>query len=223
MELKVFKRNASCLAALAFAQGATSAGASDLNPLGFYFGGAVGQSDVRANEDAGFGAPQGTPVVPLGFDERHAGWKLAVGMRPISPLGVELAYVDFGHPAALGNFDGNSTGLRTPINAHPKALELSGLAYLPLPLPLVDVYAKAGIARLQNEVNAEVVCFFNLGGCPPTRAFGPFALNETSARFAYGAGMQVRLLPFLLRVEYERISASGGDPDLISIGFAWAF
>ena len=132
MELKVFKRNASCLAALAFAQGATSAGASDLNPLGFYFGGAVGQSDVRANEDAGFGAPQGTPGVPLGFDERHAGWKLAVGMRPISPLGVELAYVDFGHPAALGNFDGNSTGLRTPINAHPKALELSGLAYLPL-------------------------------------------------------------------------------------------
>jgi hypothetical protein len=143
MGFKMFKKNASCLAALAFALGAASAGASDLNPLGFYFGGAVGQSNVRANEVAGFGAPQGASGVPLGFDEHHTGWKLDVGMRPILPLGVELAYVDFGHPAALGNFYGNSTGLRTQIDAHPKAFELSGLAYLPLPVPLVDVYAKA--------------------------------------------------------------------------------
>jgi hypothetical protein len=223
MEFKVFKTSASCLAALAFALRATSAGASDTNPLGFYFGGAVGQSNVRANEVAGFGASQGTPGVPLGFDERHTGWKLVVGMRPISPLGVELAYVDFGHPAALGNLYGNSTGLRTQIDAHAKAFELSGLAYLPLPLPLVDLYAKVGIARLQNEVNADVVCFANLSGCPPTRPFAPFALNETSARFAYGAGIQLKLLPFSLRLEYERISASGGDPDLTSIGLAWAF
>lgn len=223
MGFKMFKKNAFFLTALAFALGATSAVASDPNPLGFYLGGAVGQSNVRANEVAGFGASQETDGVPLGFDEHHIGWKLDVGLRPISPVGVEMAYVDFGHPAALGNLYGNATGLRTQIDAHPKAFELSALGYLPLPLPLVDVYAKAGIARLQNEVNARVACVANLGGCPPTRAFAPFVLNETSARFAYGAGMQTRLLPFLLRVEYERISASGGNPDLISIGLAWAF
>jgi Outer membrane protein beta-barrel domain len=216
-------KGASFLTALAFTLGATTAGATDFNPLGFYVGGAVGRSDVRANEVAGFGAPQGTSGSPLGFEERRTGWKLVVGMRPISVLGAELAYVDFGHPAALHNCCGNTTGLRTQIDAHPKAFALSGLAYLPLPLPLVDLYAKAGIARLKNEVNAEEVCFFNLGGCPPTPAFGRFALNETSARFAYGAGMQVRVSPFLLRLEYERISASGGDPDLMSIGLAWAF
>ena len=216
-------KGASLLTALAFTLGATTAGATDFNPLGFYVGGAVGRSDVRANEVAGFGAPQGTSGSPLGFEERRTGWKLVVGMRPISVLGAELSYVDFGHPAALGNFYGNPTGLRTQIDAHPKAFALSGLAYLPLPLPLVDLYAKAGIARLQNEVKAEVVCLANLGGCPPTRPFAPFALNETSARFAYGAGMQVRLLSFSLRLEYERISASGGDPDLLSIGLAWAF
>jgi hypothetical protein len=216
-------KRACFLAALTFALGATSAGASDFNPLGFYLGGAVGQSDVRANEVAGFGAPQGTSGFPLGFEERHTGWELVVGMRPISVLGAELAYVDFGHPAALGNFYGNTTGLRTQIDAHPKAFVLSGLAYLPLPLPLVDLYAKAGIARLQNEVNAQVICIGKLGGCPPTVPFGPFALNETGARFAYGAGMLVRVLPFSLRLEYERISASGGDPDLMSIGLTWAF
>ncbi len=66
--------------------------ASAADPLGFYLGGAIGQSHVRADEEA-FGSS-------LGFDEHHNAWKLLVGLRPISLLGAEFEYVDFGHPSA---------------------------------------------------------------------------------------------------------------------------
>lgn len=37
--------------------------------------------------------------------------------------------------------------------------------------------------------------------------------DQTDARFAYGAGIQAKLAAIAIRLEYERISVSGGDPD----------
>jgi hypothetical protein len=47
--------------------------------------------------------------------------------------------------------------------------------------------------------------------------------DQTDARFAYGAGVQAKLSSFGVRLEYERISVSGGDPDLLSLGVTWTF
>jgi hypothetical protein len=39
----------------------------------------------------------------------------------------------------------------------------------------------------------------------------------------YGAGFQVGTPSFKFRLEYQRISASNGDPSLLSAGLIWTF
>jgi hypothetical protein len=71
---------AAYLAVISMVFAATSAEASDANPLGFYFGAAAGRADVRAT----------TPQFGLNFDEHPTGWKVFGGLRPIPLIGVEL-------------------------------------------------------------------------------------------------------------------------------------
>jgi opacity protein-like surface antigen len=200
-------------AILAISLGATIGQASAADPLGVYVGGAIGQSHVRADEEV-FG-------IPLGFNEHHNAWKLLVGLRPISVIGAEVEYVDFGHPS-MSRYTPILHLLATETDASAKAVAVFALAYLPLPLPLFDVYAKAGLARLHTAVNASLNFYCTIDSpCPPTPHY--FRVDRTDTRFAYGAGAQIKLTAFAVRVEYERISASGGDPDLLSLGITWSF
>lgn len=48
-----------------------------------------------------------------------------------------------------------------------------------------------------------------------------FHRGHTLTRVAYGAGAQVTIAQFALRAEYERISASDGNPDLLSLSIIW--
>jgi hypothetical protein len=82
------------------AQPRRNAVAEDL--LGLYVGGAIGQSQVEAT---------GQTIYALGnvyhdtgsFKENHSAFKGMVGIRPISPLGAEVDYTDFGHPSGAFN------------------------------------------------------------------------------------------------------------------------
>src|SRR6266403_2054896 len=163
------------------------------NLLGLYIGGGVGQSHVRS--DLGAFSNLGE------FVENHTGWKALIGVRPISLLGAELEYADLGHSAS-------GVGPVPP-----------GLVYRPLPLPIFDVYGKAGFSRLRTEVNASWRCV-----APITCVANPsFHQDSTDTRFAYGAGAQAKFLSLGVRVEYERISEPGGSPDLYSIIATWTF
>jgi hypothetical protein len=189
--------------------------------LGMYIGGSVGQSHVRSDQVL-FYKSDGTQLTSaVSVAKSATGWKLLVGMRPISWVGAELAYVDFGNPTAS---HGPPPGFGLSYNAalRAKAATAFGVLYAPIPIPRFDLYAKAGLARLQTSVNGDAYygCF------PPLLcAIGPGAVhsNQTSTRFAYGTGMQARFSAIGIRLEYERISASGGDPDLLSLGVTWSF
>jgi hypothetical protein len=65
--------------------------------LGAYVGGAIGQSRVEATGqqiDA-----RSRVIFAIGrFKENHSAFKVMVGIRPISLLGAELAYSEYGHP-----------------------------------------------------------------------------------------------------------------------------
>lgn len=172
------------------------------NLLGFYAGAGLGESDVRVD------------AAPPPFGDHHTGWKLMAGVRPISFLGAELEYADFGDPH----------GTRATAGS------LFGVGYLPLPLPWIDVYGKGGMARLEERISG-VSYLPGAGPCPlnnPNCAFVPFEQSSTTTRFAYAVGAQARLgfIPGLshltVRAEYERISAPG-DPDLLSVGLLWSF
>ncbi len=189
--------------------------------LGMYVGGSVGQSHVRSDQVLFF-SPVGTPLTSaVSLAKSATGWKLLVGLRPISWVGAELAYVDFGHPTATKG-PPPAFGLSYNAGLRAKAATAFGILYAPIPIPRFDMYAKAGLARLQTTVNGDALfgCWGPLT-CPV--GFGTIHRDQTSARFAYGAGMQARLSAIGIRLEYERIRASEGDPDLLSLGVTWSF
>jgi opacity protein-like surface antigen len=183
-----------------------SASAIAEDPLGIYVGAGAGQSDVR--NDGRYGPH---------FDEQHIAWKAIAGIRPTSLVGVELEYIDFGDPKAGPNYSFRLA------NSDAKAATLFGLGYLPLPVPFLDIYGKLGVARLHSNTTAVVP-----GLCPPdvfctSQAVGIYRENEWSTDLAYGAGTQARFSAIAVRAEYERISASGGKPDIFSLGVTWTF
>jgi OOP family OmpA-OmpF porin len=153
---------------------------------GFYVGAAVGQANTDADLNIG------------SFDEDETGYKLLVGVRPLDLVAFEVSYIDFGSPST-------SIG---PVRADAdvKGAAAFGLVYLPLPLPVVDLYGKVGFARLDTKIDS-----------------GSFRLDRNDTDFAWGVGGQLNFGSLSLRAEYERFKTDAGDPDMISVGLTWTF
>jgi hypothetical protein len=189
------------------------------NLLGFYAGAGVGGSTVRSDNTDFGGAGYGYD----GFYQdptHHFAWKAIAGVRPISIVGAELEYIDFGHPGGDGSYY-DYYGNYGP-DSHPRAVAAFGVGHLPLPIPFLDIYGKAGAARLHTNVNG-----FDGSACGPYQSY-PQCGTITSqgrwdTRFAYGAGVQTRVWGLSVRAEYERIDSPYGDPDLLSVGATWTF
>ena len=166
------------------------------DPLGLYVGGAFGQARVDASlPNAGQ------------FREDHSAFKIMAGLRPDPVLGAELEYVDFGHPGRFNGIGGSDVSM--------KGAAAFGMFYLPV--PLVDVYAKGGLTRLQSTANVNPcpMCANPVAPPPPRRT--------TNTSWAAGAGAQFRLGSVAVRGEYERFNAAGGAPYLLSVGASWTF
>jgi opacity protein-like surface antigen len=198
------------LAILAVGACAASTAALADNLAGFYVGAGVGYSTVRS-DDPSYG-------LPGYFNDHQTAWKLIAGVRPLPIVGAEYEYIDFGQPSHhSGNYDSNYYGL----DSHPRASALFAVGYLPLPIPLFDVYGKAGIARLQTDVTTVVSSCATPANCsaPPTYS----RQNQTDNRFAYGVGVQSKYWGVSFRAEYERISSQFGDPDALTVSATWTF
>jgi hypothetical protein len=130
-------------------------------------------------------------------------YKLILGIRPLDYFGVEVNYLDFG------------TAKRSDIPDafyDLKARFYDAFAVGYLPLPLVDLYAKAGLVRWDTDVRASTIA-------------GPLLnLSDSGTDFAYGAGAQVRFGSLAARLEYERFEVSNTNRvDLLSLGVTWTF
>jgi opacity protein-like surface antigen len=194
------------LLALIVACGRTYAVASDFNPLGFYVGGSVGRSELRTTVAPAF------QFTGYDFDQSNTGWKALIGVRPIPLIAAELTYVDLGHPRI-------SPSPFLQADVLQRAQTLSGLVFAPIPLPVIDLYGRAGVARLQSSGTPYLRCppgFF----CP---IFPDLQFNRTNTDFLYGAGVQWKLSALAVRLEYERINDGRGDPDFLSAGLTWTF
>jgi opacity protein-like surface antigen len=180
------------------------------DPLGLYVGGAIGEARVEAGTSSfTIGASQ-----PFrDFSQNHSAFKLIAGIRPLSIIGAEVSYLDFGHPTghALA-----SPGFGT-ADVSMKGATATGLLFLPI--PLVEAYAKAGLARMQATVHAT---YCGIDNC----AFGPpqtFGFSRTNTSYVAGVGAQFKAGSFGLRAEYERFNVAGSTPGLASIGATWTF
>jgi hypothetical protein len=191
--------------------GASTAAFAD-NPVGFYIGAGVGESQNRS-DDSRYGYPGY-------YNDYQFAWQGVIGIRPISLIGVEAAYIDFGQPYRHRGFnDVNVSG----TDSHPTAPALFAVGYLPIPIPFLDIFAKAGAARLSTNVTEfeQQPCVAG-GPCP---YFLPTSRHQViNTKFAYGAGVQSKF-PFglIVRGEYTRISSSFGDPDALLVSALWQF
>jgi len=168
--------------ALGVAAGTAQAGVPGVD---VYMGAGVGQSnaDISAS-DLGVSS----------FDKKDLGWKVFFGGRFVSTLGGELDYIDFGKPDGGG------------AEVNYKALAGFGMFYLPIPLPVLDIYAKAGVARLDSDLHV---------------TGSSFSTKDT--KFAYGAGVQLKFGSFAIRGEYEQFKVEDTKPTMLSVSFSKSF
>lgn len=190
-------------------------GADDL--LGPYAGVAIGQSHVVAT-----GQVTSTPAFLYfdqgSFDQNHLAFQVMAGIRPISVLGAELDYLDLGHPG--GSFNTHSADLGMKGGA--------AFAVFYLPVSSIDLYLKAGIARIPSELNGIGTfgphCLFSpVSACAAAIGIGPFRLGRTNTSGAAGAGAQYKFGSLAVRAEFERFNAAGEHPSLLTLGVTWSF
>lgn len=141
------------------------------------------------------------------IDAHATGWKLLAGWRPISLLGVEAEYVD------LGSKGVNTFADTVHVSTDAKATAAYVLGYLPVPLPWIDVYAKAGAARVKANTNSYAICQ------TPQQCVSPAVpASDDSSRtsVAWGAGLQFKSGRWAARVDYERFDGPQGNPSLLA-------
>ena len=151
-------------------------------PLGMYAGGAIGQARIDTGNLEG-ASPSGGVFSFGTYTEDHSAYKLIVGFRPLSLIGAEIAYMDFGHP-------GRSFSPGSTTSADVKMSGAAAFGMLYLPVPVVSVYAKAGLARLQATSNVSLF-LPGVGTCPinnPNCAWFSQRSSATNTSLAPGAG-----------------------------------
>ena len=197
------------LAVLTVGACAASTAALADNPAGFYLGAGVGYSTIRS-DDSSYG-------LPGYFNDHQTAWKVIGGVRPISLVGAEFEYIDFGQPGTHNGYNAiNYYGL----DSHPRAEALFGVGYLPIPIPFFDIFGKVGVARLQTDVTT----FVGPPCGPNATCAGTYTRhNQTDNRLAYGLGVQSKVWGVSFRAEYERISSRFGDPDALTVSATWTF
>lgn len=166
-------------AALALGSGPALAGVPGAD---LYLGVGLGQSNADVSA-ADLGDPD--------FDKKDMAWKVFVGGRFLSFAGAELDYINFGKP------NGSAEEIKY------KGLAAYGLYYLPIPAPVLDIYLKAGLARIDVDPS--------------------FAASTDDTKFAYGAGLQLKFGSVAIRGEYEQFKMPGAKPSLLSVSFSKSF
>lgn len=186
------------------------------NLLGVYIGGAYGHANLEGRDT---GLISAVPGSRLGsFDIGHSAYQATLGIRGLEFFGAEIDYFDLGRGDASPSWSG---GLYALTNAQIAQKGEAAFAVLYLPVPVIDVYLKAGAARLHTELYASTAGPFCPAASPCPDIVLPPAngdIKTTETGFAAGAGVQWSIDSWAIRGEYERFTAMGEHPSLLSVG-----
>lgn len=128
------------------------------------------------------------------FDGKDFSYKIIFGVRPVDRFSAEVSYLSLGKP------DDRTTGSAVDTKG------VSGFAVGYAAVGPVDLFAKAGLVNWDATVTSR----------------GVRVSKRDGTDFAYGAGVQFRLLSLALRAEYERFELEKGA-NLLSVGATWTF
>jgi len=128
----------------------------------------------------------------IDFKNSDTAYKVYLGVRPLNWFAVEAGYVDLGKPTQ-GNYTASTTG----VSAFALGIWDKGP---------VDLFAKAGAINTSSKITSS----------------GIKLASNSHSDFAYGAGIQVSVLAFKIRAEYERFEIGKGS-NMASVGVVFTF
>jgi opacity protein-like surface antigen len=120
-------------------------------------------------------------------------WKVLLGTRPVKWFAVEGDYLD------LGSHTDEFLGGAGSVHSDAQAFATYAVGFLPLPIPFLDIYGKAGLAnwRLHQDTNSGLSVPGNF-----------FHYSDNGTDFAWGVGGQVHFGNVGARLEYESFSVA---------------
>lgn len=192
---------------------------ASINPLHVYVGAGAGYASLRAKYSSLFAS---SPDSLGSFDRNDTAYKVMVGVRALDLLGAEVDYFHLGS----GGVSPSWSGPGSLSDAHVSQKGEAAFALLYLPVPIVDVYLRAGVARLTTDLSAVNVvpgCMSPLQCIVPGSIHNYGAFDTTETTFAFGAGVQWKIGRWAVRGDYERFAAVGEHPDLLSVDVTWTF
>lgn len=168
---------------------------------GLYLGAGLTHSDFGLENPGGLSP----------FDDEDTGFKLFAGWRPLDNFGIEASYADHGDVTVpTGIVCIALIGVPCPAESRVQAKSTSLFAVGYLDLPMVDLFAKAGVSAWQADGESPSV---------PT-----FTFDDSGSSFAWGVGAQARFGSLAARAEYERFPVIGDEQiGMISLSLSWTF
>jgi opacity protein-like surface antigen len=162
---------------------------------GFYIGGGVSQAEIDTFDSDEFGVGDLND-----FEIDDTAFKLIAGFRPLEFMAVEANYMDLGE---------GRIGIG-PARFQTEAKAIAAYALFSLPIPVVDVYGKLGLARWELDGSFDGVALEDL--------------DDEGTEFAYGAGVQMNFGSLGARLEWESFDIDRTDGlELLSLGVTWTF
>jgi len=133
-------------------------------------------------------------------DLNKTSWKVFAGFRPISAFAVEADYLDLGSASVAGACTWCCMMVCTGVfQSDAQAFAAYALGFLPIPVPFLDIYGKAGLARSKLNTNGT---------------------SSRGTEFAWGVGVQAHVSIVGARLEYENLkipNSSGAKVASLSV------
>jgi hypothetical protein len=144
------------------------------------------------------------------LDDTDKGLKLIGGVRLLDSFGVELNYADHGKATVpSGIACATLVGQNCPDTSRVSAKTISAFAVGFLDFPLVDLFAKAGLARMDGRL--------------VTPNMPTFSFKDDDTDLAWGVGAQAHFASLGVRVELEQFKLFGEQLRGISASFVYTF
>ena len=161
---------------------------------GFYLGVGAGRSDYNLES---------------ALKNSDTGYKLIGGVRLLDSFGVELNYADHGNASLPSGVACVAVvGTNCPSTSRVEAKTTAVYAVGFLDFPLIDLFGKAGLARVDGKLNTP--------GQPT------FSFSSDKTKFAWGAGAQAHFGSLAARVEYEQFKLFGDEKlGMVSASFIY--
>jgi hypothetical protein len=158
----------------------------------------------------GLGAEASDFNIEGALDNTDKGLKLVGGIRLLDSFGLELNYADHGKATVpSGIVCAAIVGQNCPDTSRVSAKTTAAYAVAFLDFPVLDLFAKAGLARMDGRLTT------------PNQP--DFSFKDTDTDLAWGVGAQAHFGSLGARAEFEQFKLFGEELRAFSLSLVYTF